>query len=199
MDVPQVAEFERLGAMYAARVAAHDAEFPGYARLFARFAGLVCAPGQLVVPPLAADPLVAVLPDHGRRLEGRTRSAEGEPSQCHANACLLWLAGEVDSVVTGYALSGDGLWRQHSAGWDFDGTVVETTEARDAYFAGRLSDVGTWVFAAAALSPAEAAAVLCPERAGGLGRMLDALDSGSYAASPDAALVALGDEAWLPW
>jgi hypothetical protein len=58
----------------------------------------------------------------------------GAPSQCHANAANLWDANR-DTVIlaTGYALSRDGMWRQHSFGLNA-GRVVETTEPRVAYF-----------------------------------------------------------------
>jgi hypothetical protein len=58
----------------------------------------------------------------------------GSPSQCHANAAGLWEANQ-DTVIlaTGYALSKDGMWRQHSFGLN-GGRAVETTEPRVAYF-----------------------------------------------------------------
>ena len=39
----------------------------------------------------------------------------------------------VDTIATGYALSGDNLWRQHSWGIDPDGVLAETTDERHAY------------------------------------------------------------------
>lgn len=64
--------------------------------------------------------------------------APGEPSQCHRNTALCWEANADRLVpVTGYALSADGLWRQHSWCLKIDGKrpkVVETTERRVAYF-----------------------------------------------------------------
>jgi len=65
---------------------------------------------------------------------------KGAPNQCHRNACNLWLGNctthEV-AVATGYALSNDGLWRQHS--WLLQRKsrsvqVIETTMKRIAYF-----------------------------------------------------------------
>jgi len=62
--------------------------------------------------------------------------AKGRPCSCHENASVLW-EGFQDSLVlaTGYALSEDGLWRQHS--WCVEGTgerrVVETTTRRLLY------------------------------------------------------------------
>lgn len=68
----------------------------------------------------------------------RAKKMPGRPSDCHRNACLLWEAnqGQVH-IATGYALSKDGLWRQHSwAIWERQSrnTVVETTESRIGYF-----------------------------------------------------------------
>ena len=71
----------------------------------------------------------------------------GEPCNCHENSLLLWKANKgrtLDSafrqqlaMATGYALSEDGMWRQHS--WCVLRTprtvkVVETTEKRIFYF-----------------------------------------------------------------
>jgi hypothetical protein len=60
----------------------------------------------------------------------------GEPSRCHRNAALCWEANPNKvTLYTGYALSKDGLWRQHS--WlvnNTSGNVVETTEARIIYY-----------------------------------------------------------------
>jgi len=70
----------------------------------------------------------------------RVQRMPGERSQCHRNSCGLWSANrdrhEV-AVATGYALSTDGMWRQHS--WMMlrrhrSVKVVETTEARVAYY-----------------------------------------------------------------
>ncbi len=62
----------------------------------------------------------------------------GAPSRCHANTARLHEANEDNSrIVTGYALSPDGLWRQHT--WGLTGTegrgrIVETTQKRVRYF-----------------------------------------------------------------
>lgn len=64
--------------------------------------------------------------------------APGTPSQCHRNSALCWEANADRLVLaTGYALSADGLWRQHSWCVKIDGNkprIVETTERRVAYF-----------------------------------------------------------------
>ena len=62
----------------------------------------------------------------------------GAPSQCHRNSAYLWDANRGRcQIATGYALSEDGLWRQHS--WVVQPLTVswriwETTVKRIAYF-----------------------------------------------------------------
>jgi len=57
----------------------------------------------------------------------------GGPSQCHNNVIDKYLENNNYEIVTGYALSEDGLWRSHS--WLLkEGIVFETTEERLKYF-----------------------------------------------------------------
>ena len=62
----------------------------------------------------------------------------GEPSQCHRNSALLWEANRDKlKICTGYALSPDGIWRQHTwCIWAKPGInkIVETTVKRVIYF-----------------------------------------------------------------
>jgi len=53
---------------------------------------------------------------------------------CHGNVARLWRSNPKRyRIATGWALSEDGLWRQHS--WIIDGsTLVETTIGRVKYF-----------------------------------------------------------------
>lgn len=65
---------------------------------------------------------------------GRIR---GRPIGCHENAARLWAKSpDFIVIVTGWALSEDGLWRQHSWVKDVtDGRIYETTtRPRVAYF-----------------------------------------------------------------
>lgn len=64
---------------------------------------------------------------------------EGNRSACHQNAFELWLEDpQHTKLFTGWALSDDGLWRQHS--WAKRGsTIVETTTPRVAYFGFELT------------------------------------------------------------
>lgn len=73
------------------------------------------------------------------QLWGKTQKMmPGAPSQCHMNACLLWEQNQDQLfVATGYALSNDGLWRQHS--WCVlpgarGAGVIETTQRRELYY-----------------------------------------------------------------
>lgn len=80
----------------------------------------------------------------GRRFAGKAHMKRGTPSQCHSNSAALWDANRGQTVLcTGYALSKDGMWRQHS--WCAIKTprsykVVETTMPRVLYYGFVLSD-----------------------------------------------------------
>jgi hypothetical protein len=56
-------------------------------------------------------------------------------SSCHQNVAALWKSRKagIVAIATGYALSDDGLWRQHSWGIRRDG-ILETTQPRSKYF-----------------------------------------------------------------
>ena len=56
-----------------------------------------------------------------------------EACQCHENSRKLLKKGKIKYLHTGYALSSDSLWREHSWGVDFDNKIVETTEPRIVY------------------------------------------------------------------
>lgn len=74
----------------------------------------------------------------------KTIMKKGEPSQCHRNSCNLYDANKNNSslngilaIATGYALSKDGMWRQHS--WLVlkkarSYKIIETTQERELYF-----------------------------------------------------------------
>jgi hypothetical protein len=128
-------ERERLRRLYAERVAEQDRDHPGYGAAWGRFADeLLAHGGTHVVPPLQPDRLIEVLRAEGH-LRGATTEVEpGLPSACHRNAVEIWRAGRAGAIGTGYALSDDGLWREHSWGVAPDGAVIETTEPRLRYF-----------------------------------------------------------------
>ena len=75
--------------------------------------------------------------------------AGGAENRCHMNSAIFWLNNENScSLMTGYALSEDGIWRQHSwcllfkdpiSGKDINSCVVETTERRLLYYGFKLN------------------------------------------------------------
>lgn len=90
----------------------------------------------VILPAIEEDFLKLIT--RGRRFAGKSIFMKGLPSQCHYNSACLWDENR-DSlyIATGYALSKDGVWRQHS--WCTLPTkrswrVVETTEKRVQYF-----------------------------------------------------------------
>ena len=63
------------------------------------------------------------------------------PCRCHGNSGVFWKnysdANGYDNIqiVTGWCLSTDGLWRQHSFLYQpIDDIIIETTEKRKIYF-----------------------------------------------------------------
>lgn len=68
----------------------------------------------------------------------------GEIRQCHKNSAELWASDKVNrKIVTGYALSQDAMWRQHTWVIEIRGDkniIIETTEPRIGYFGVVLLD-----------------------------------------------------------
>src|SRR3954453_21146479 len=73
---------------------------------------------------------------NGLQMLGQVQYHRMQRSGCHRNVAKLWLRvpRRLFANGTGYALSDDGLWRQHSWGVKEDGTIVETTVVRLKYF-----------------------------------------------------------------
>jgi hypothetical protein len=91
--------------------------------------------GVCLVAPPKPDSDVAALLESGFLTAGPIVLKIMKCSSCHQNVAALWKtrkAGLV-AIATGYALSEDGLWRQHSWGVRRDG-ILETTEPRSKYF-----------------------------------------------------------------
>lgn len=130
----------RMIALYEARLVDQDSEKPGYAETFAELATfLLSMGGDLVVPPMYPDGMLRRLLVDGLRFADVPLTVEaGEPRDCHVNVVRLWREGRA-SIATGYALSEDGLWREHSWGVR-DGGVVETTEPRQCYWGVLIND-----------------------------------------------------------
>jgi hypothetical protein len=81
----------------------------------------------------------------GEILDGRGRNAymfKGEAIHCHSNSCNLWEQNKGRLIIyTGWALSDDGCWREHTWLWDKSkNKIVETTERRVAYYGYAMTD-----------------------------------------------------------
>ncbi|HEX3373554.1 MAG TPA: hypothetical protein VHS13_05050 [Edaphobacter sp.] len=91
--------------------------------------------GVHLVAPTEPDPDVDSLLVSGSVMEATVHFEEMAENSCHWNVAALWLQRREDlvAVATGYALSADGLWRQHSWGMKLN-AIFETTEIRTCYF-----------------------------------------------------------------
>ena len=105
--------------------------------------------GVELVAPSGFDPDVPFLIDSGFAMVGPAKCNVMERSACHKNTARLWLAKRrgLIGIGTGYALSKDGLWRQHSWGVRRNG-ILETTVARVKYFGRALKGREADLFAA---------------------------------------------------
>jgi hypothetical protein len=134
------AEQERRAA-YDERLREQDASHHGYAEAWREFADVLLAHGGTdVVPPPSPDILIGLLTQQGAVLRpSGVRNAQCA-SDCHANAVRIWREGHAVGIGTGYALSDDGLWREHSWGLAEDGFIIETTADRTSYFGVEMRD-----------------------------------------------------------
>jgi hypothetical protein len=75
------------------------------------------------------------------------RQEHGDRSQCHQNTAQLYISGRYReaSIVTGYALFDDGIWRRHSWLLNLD-SIVESTVPRTIYYGCELSDAEAILF-----------------------------------------------------
>jgi len=91
--------------------------------------------GEFVVAPPTLDTNVSELIECGFVMGGAVVVKAGRVSECHDNVAGLWRVRRLGMVGigTGYALTDDGLWRQHSWGILREG-ILETTVARVKYF-----------------------------------------------------------------
>jgi hypothetical protein len=105
--------------------------------------------GEFLVATQTPDDFVATLLECGFLIEGPITTYMMAPGSCHRNVATLWKQRQqgIVAIATGYALSDDGLWRQHSWGILRDG-LLETTEERSKYFGIVLQGLEADLFAA---------------------------------------------------
>jgi hypothetical protein len=91
--------------------------------------------GELLVAPPKPDPDIPGLLESGFLISGTVVLKQMMRSSCHQNISALWSMPkrQIIGIATGYALSEDGLWRQHTWGLLRNG-ILETTETRLKYF-----------------------------------------------------------------
>jgi|SRR6476620_8281735 len=70
---------------------------------------------------------------------------KGDPCECHKNSAKIWKQYGY-RLHTGYALSSDEVWRQHSWTVDNENVVHESTEPREVYFGFQLEEDEAEIF-----------------------------------------------------
>ena len=113
--------------------------FPGMdERLFELKDRLLDFAGNTVCLPPYEEDLENIL-EYGQFWLGyNAEMMRGEACQCHANSARIWEQNkDKTTICTGYALSVDGMWRQHS--WLIhrkprSNKIVETTRPRVLYY-----------------------------------------------------------------
>jgi len=130
------AEREERARFLESRLDDQDATHPGWKEAWLNFAPILLSNGgALAVPPRDPDPLLGMLQEQGTVHSSlNVIYVGGNDSDCHRNVAALWRSGQAAFIGTGYALSDDELWREHSWAWDHQGQLLETTMARSCYF-----------------------------------------------------------------
>lgn len=79
--------------------------------------------GDFIVAPQKPDPDVPRLLESGFLMSGPITMELMNDNKCHQNVAAVWNTRKpnIVGIATGYALSEDGLWRQHSWGILRDG------------------------------------------------------------------------------
>ena len=140
---PSMATPEQIDALDE-RARAQAAEDARYGVLYD---GLLSIGGVGVVP--SEEPDLDKLLERGYLRDARgVRMKKGRPVQCHGNAARIWEMNRNWAViVTGWALTADGLWRQHSWVKDRrDDRLFETTTKRELYFGFDLEPAEAVIF-----------------------------------------------------
>lgn len=97
-----------------------------HARLVSMGGWAACMRDVRLAPILLAEGTIASGAD--------AEMVKGRPSDCHENCRELVSWDRTLVAHYGYALSDDGMWREHSWCVQRDGRIVETTVGRVAYF-----------------------------------------------------------------
>jgi hypothetical protein len=106
--------------------------------------------GIHLVAPACPDADLPLLIDAGFVMAGPVVRRAMTKSKCHGNVAEIWADKQhgLVGIGTGYSLSDDGLWRQHSWGLRREG-ILETTVPRVKYFGILLQHAHADLFAAA--------------------------------------------------
>jgi len=103
----------------------------------------------VAIAPVYEEELINLLKRGELFKEKRALRRKGLPCSCHSNSAHLWVKNKRSlAIITGYALSSDGIWRQHT--WlqrKSDERLIETTEPRIAYYGYKLTDTESKCFA----------------------------------------------------
>ena len=92
--------------------------------------------GEEIVP--RDEPDLSEIISRGKIFKEKAKLKIMKLISCHSNVVELY-ANKNYKIATGYALSSDGLWRQHS--WCIDNkSIIETTKKRKKYFGFVLTD-----------------------------------------------------------
>lgn len=94
---------------------------------------------------LPREPHLLSLVKEGKEFDlTKRKMVKGKDGQCHTNTANLFLNKDI-SITTGYALRDDGVWIQHS--WGFDGKqIIETTLPFEKYFGVSLTGMKITMF-----------------------------------------------------
>jgi hypothetical protein len=176
------AEYSDLSQVYAQRLADQEQDHPGYTQSFELLTQRLCSARQLVVPPLVPEPHLGTLLAKGKLREAPVTRLPLEPNQCHANSATAFVSGRADAIATGYALAPDGLWRQHTVGWD--GSIIETTVPFSMYYMVVLTLKESWMFASGELSAHATTQLATPTRLSELENVLSDLRASSDLPEP---------------
>jgi hypothetical protein len=109
--------------------------------------------GLHLVAPTTLDAGLPLLIESGFVMAGPIMQRAMTKSRCHRNVAEMWAAKrhELIGIGTGYSLSDDGLWREHSWGLRRAG-LLETTVVRVKYFGVMLQHGAADSFALANLA-----------------------------------------------